>query len=114
MPSDLKASASVLGSALPTITSFLLSDSVAFKAISRGDPTGVDIASWTLGKQTLVLAGNMGNGSVSKTFSGGLGAGATLKSILAIGGGKGVISSSGDITVSFGALGSVGLVITSA
>ena len=112
MPDALKASASVLGGALSTIASVIFADGVIFKAISTSTSTGVDIAQWTVGKQTLILGGNMGNASVSKSF-GTFGSGATVKTILSLGGTVS-ISSSGVVTITFDALGSVGLVVTGA
>jgi len=112
MPAALKSSASVLGGALSIIQSMIFADGVIFKATSRGSSTGVDVAQWTVGKQTLILGGNMGSVSITKSV-GTFGAGSSVKTILTIGATASVSSSTGEVTVAFGALGSIGLVITS-
>jgi len=112
MPAALKSSASVLGGALSTIESMIFADGVVFKAVSKSASTGVDVAQWTVGKQTLILGGNMGSSSIS-TSVGTFGSGAAVKTIMTLGG-TASISSSGAVTVNFDALGSIGLVVTSA
>jgi hypothetical protein len=114
MPSALKSSASVIGGALSTIESMIFADDIVFKSISTGGTSGqgIDIAQWAVGKQTLILGGNMGSSNVTKSV-GTFGAGASVKTILGLGATASSPTSSGEVTVAFSALGSIGLIVTS-
>jgi len=110
MSKGLKAAAAKLGSHLSTIESIILSEDVVFTPISTSTSTGIDVASWTAGGKTLVLGGNMGTKSASKSFevpSRSGGEGSTLFSL-----GAKASASSGAITVDFDKYGSIGLLIS--
>ena len=59
---DIKASASVLAKALPTMKDFILNPHAAFRHISVDR---VDVGIWTVGTQTLLLATNLNNAGAS-------------------------------------------------
>ena len=59
---DIKASASLLALSLPKMTPFILNPSATFQQITINR---VDIGMWIVGAETLVLATNMNDFSVS-------------------------------------------------
>ena len=109
MLASLKSAAAKLGQALPTIASFILADDVVFKPISKSTAKGIDIASWTVDGKTLVLGGNMGSKSASKTFT--IGSSGNVETILSLGA-KASSGPGGEITIDFQKFGSIGLIIS--